>query len=251
MTYKTLLLTMILGAALGIASAPAFCWQHQHGTEAERAAAAAASAPSPAELAKLEADKRFSEFNHRFAGLFVLLLGLLALIESRLAVRYAFVRYLWALFFFIPGIYLLFLSDPESWPTGNQTLYYVITENMQVLQHKIFSILLLALSVVEYFRVRHRLRSLWAVALFPALAAAGALLLFVHSPQAHAAGMGAAAHLTMQKVEHQHIGFAVVGLGIALTKAATDWGRFHPRWMRNLFAVLMCTLGVLLLLYTE
>ena len=44
---------------------------------------------------------------------------------------------------------------------------------------------------------------------------------------------------------------AQVGLGIALSKAACDWGRFYPPLMRGLFALLMLTLGVQLLLYTE
>jgi len=201
--------------------------------------------------AKLEADKRFSEFNHRFAGIFVLLVGLLALLEPLLAERIAWVRYLWSLLFFLPGLYLLIWSDPESWPVGSQTLHYVVTQNMQVLQHKIFSLLLLGLGAVEFIRVRKRLRSVWVAAVFPTLAGLGALLLLYHSPQAHAAGMDASAHLAMQKIEHQHIGFAAVGFGIALSKAFADVGSFHPRLMRNVFAVLMIVLAILLLTYTE
>jgi putative copper resistance protein D len=201
--------------------------------------------------AKLEADKKFSEFNHRFAGIFVLLAGLLAFLEPRLTERARWIRYLWSFLFFLPGIYLLFFSDPESWPLGNQTLHYVITQNMQVLQHKLFSLLLLGLGAVEFFRVRKNLKSPWVAGVFPALAGMGALLLLYHSPQAHAAGMDESAHQAMQAIEHQHIGFAVVGFGIALSKAFSDVGRFHPRLMRYLFAGLMVVLGFLLITYTE
>ena len=107
-----------------------------------------AKTPAKTEEEKL-VSKRFSEFNHRFAGLFVLLIGILTVAEPRLAARFGFVRYLWSVFFLIPGSYLFFFSDPESWPVGSQTLYYVITSNAQVLQHKIFSLLLLGLSAVE------------------------------------------------------------------------------------------------------
>lgn len=206
---------------------------------------------APPDFAKLEADKRFSEFNHRFAGIFVLLVGLLALLEPRLAERMGWVRYLWSLLFFLPGLYLFIWSDPESWPVGSQTLHHVLTQNTQVLQHKIFSLLLLGLGTVEFIRVRKNLRSVWVAALFPILAAIGALLLFYHSPLSHAGGMNESAHRAMQKVEQQHIGFAIVGFGIALSKAFADRGRFHPRLMRNLFAVLMIVLAVLLLTYTE
>jgi len=200
---------------------------------------------------KLEADKRFSEFNHRFAGVFVLLVGLLAILEPRFAERIGWIRYLWSVLFFLPGLYLLIWSDPESWPTGNQSLHYVITQNHQVLQHKIFSLLLLGLGAVEFIRVRKNLRSVWVSSIFPALAGLGALLLLYHSPQSHAAGMDASAHLAMEKVGRQHVGFAVVGFGIAVSKALADLGHFHPRLMRNLFAMLMIVLAVLLITYAE
>jgi len=213
--------------------------------------AATATEPSPAALAKLEADKRFSEFNHQFAGLFVLLAGLLTLLEPQLAKRFAFIRYLWFLFFLIPGMYLFILSDDESWPVGSQTLRYVITTNHQVLQHKIFSLILLGLAVIEFLRVHKKLQALWTAALFPAIAASGAALLLFHAHPGPPGAMNESAHLAMQKIEHQHVGFAVVGFGIALSKAAVDLGQFNTRLMRSVFAVLMVVLGILLLTYTE
>jgi len=204
-----------------------------------------AAAPEPAKIA---ADKRFSEFNHRFAGLFVLLIGLLCVLEPRLAQRFGGVRYLWSVLFFLPGLYLLIWSDPESWPTGNQSLHHVMTQNLEVLQHKVFSLLLLGLSAIEFVRVKKGLRSVWLSLVFPALAGVGALLLLFH---VHSGPMDSAAHLTMQKIEQQHWGFAVTGFGIAVSKAFADVGKFHPRLMRNLFAALMVVLGCLLLAYTE
>ncbi|MBI3933654.1 MAG: hypothetical protein HY316_03120 [Acidobacteria bacterium] len=211
------------------------------------------AAPAPGHVksaAELEADKRFSEFNHRFAGVFVLLVGLLAMFEPGLAKRYKWMRFLWSVLFFAPGVYLIIWSDPESWPTGNQTLAYVVTQNMQVLQHKVFSLILLGLVVVEFIRVRRKLPSVWLSSIFPVLAGLGALLLLFH-PHASDVGMGAEEHLAMLKIQHQHLGFAATGFGIAVSKAFADMGRFHPRLMRNLFAVLMVVLALLLLFYTE
>jgi hypothetical protein len=199
---------------------------------------------------ELEADKKFSEFNHRFAGIFVLLVGFLALIEPRLAQRTPWVRYLWSLLFFAPGVYLMIWSDPESWPTGNQTLGYVITQNLEVLQHKIFSLILLGLGVVEFIRVRKSAPSIWLSSIFPVLAGMGALLLLFHVHGGHDQ-MTMEAHLSMQKIEHQHFAFATTGFGIALSKAFADVGAFRPRLMRNLFAILMVVLGILLITYTE
>ncbi len=205
----------------------------------------------PKSAEELEADKRFSKFNHRFSGVFVLLVGLLALLEPRLAERWPPLRYHWSVLFLLPGIYLLIWSDPESWPLGDQTLHHVITQNMQVLQHKLFSLLLLGLGVVEFFRVRRNLQSLLVVSVFPVVAALGSLLLFYHDPTAHAGGMDQAAHQAMQSVQHQHIGFAIAGFGVAISKAAGDMGRFHPRLMRILFCVFMTILACLLLTYSE
>ena len=249
MTAKRSLLALSI-LTVAVLILPAFSWQHdadEHGASPT----VAARQRSATDLANEEADKRFSEFNHRFAGIFVFLVGVVALLQPTLARRFALIRYLWVYLFLIPGIYLLFFSDPESWPIGNQTLYYVVTQNLQVLQHKIFSLLLLSLSAVEYLRVRNKLQALWTAFLFPAFAAAGAALLLYHSPQAHAAGMDASAHLTMQKIEGQHIHFAIVGFGIAISKAIADTGRFQARAMRVLFAALMMVLGVLLITYTE
>lgn len=202
--------------------------------------------------AELEADKKFSEFNHRFAGVFILLLGLLALLEPRLAERHGWVRYMWSLLFFVPGLYLIIWSDPESWPIGNQTLSYVIHQNLQVLQHKIFSLILLGLGVVEFIRVRWKPASLWLASVFPVLAGAGAGLLLFH-PHASDVGMAmdAESHMTMLKIHREHMGFAAAGFGVAVSKAFSDVGRFRPRLMRNLFAIFMVILGVLLLTYTE
>jgi hypothetical protein len=202
---------------------------------------------SPEELA---ADKRFSEFNHRMAGFFVLLVGLLGFLEPHITGRWKGFRYLWAVLFLVPGLYLMGWSDPEAWPFGDQTLMHVITQNLEVLQHKIFSVILLALGTVEFVRVRRDLTSLWVSSIFPVLAGAGALLLLFHVHGGHSQ-MTAEAHLTMQKIEKQHLAFATTGFGIALSKGIADVGRFQPRLMRTLFAVLMCVLGILLLTYTE
>jgi putative copper resistance protein D len=218
---------------------------HMH----QQSAQAESPRKSPEEL---EADKRFSEFNHRFAGVFLLLIGLLAVFEPRLAERFGWVRYLWSFLFFAPGVYLLIWSDPESWPVGDQTLTYVITQNLQVLQHKIFSLILLGLGVVEFIRVRSTTPSIWLSSVFPVLAGFGAILLFFH-PHASDVGMAmdAESHAAMMNIQRQHVGFALAGFGIAISKAISDVGRFHPRLMHNLFAVFMVILAMLLITYTE
>jgi len=247
---RVLLPAVFVLAVIAVPSRPALSQetmdhsQMHHSTDSSQA-----TRKSPLEL---EADQRFSEFNHRFAGVFILLIGLLTIFEPRLAARFGWLRYLWSFLFFAPGVYLLIWSDPESWPIGDQTLAYVITQNLQVLQHKVFSMILLGLGVVEFVRVRRKVPSVWLSSIFPALAGLGALLLLFH-PHATDVGMGmdAESHLAMMKIQRQHVGFAVSGFGIAVSKAVSDVGRFRPGLMRNLFAVFMVLLAVLLITYTE
>ena len=87
MTAKQSLLALPL-LTIALRGSPAFSLQHE------------AHQPSAtSDLAKEEADKRFSEFNHRFAGIFVFLVGVVALLQPILARRFGVIRYLWVFLF--------------------------------------------------------------------------------------------------------------------------------------------------------
>src|SRR4029077_17394245 len=58
-----------------------------------------AASEDPAQAAKHLADKKESEFNHRLAGLFVIVAGVFILSESSLAKRWPMVRYAWPMCF--------------------------------------------------------------------------------------------------------------------------------------------------------
>ncbi|MBI4460690.1 MAG: hypothetical protein HY648_11615 [Acidobacteria bacterium] len=249
MSPRLFRLLWYIGIVIVFAAAPGQCLQH--GSEHSTITPGNAAPSTYHDASQAEAEKEFSEFNHHLAGFFILLVGLLALLEPYLAARFSFLRYFWCALFWIPGVYLLILSDPEAWPVGPESLHYVLTQDTQVLQHKIFSFLLIGLGVVEYLRVRHRLRAKWTIALFPAIAAGGAMLLLFHPAAAHAGGMDTEVHAAMQKIQHQHISFSVVGFGIALTKAMADTGWFPARLIRIIFALLLGLLGGLLITYAE
>jgi len=114
---------------------------------------------NPAQAAKRLADKQQSEFNHHLSGLLVILAGIFILAESHLAKRWSAVRYAWSMCFLAAGLFVLVYSDTEIWPFGPQTPWYAITHNVEDLQHKIFSIILLALGYVEFQRALGRLKS--------------------------------------------------------------------------------------------
>src|SRR5207245_1732600 len=64
---------------------------------------------------RTDADRAWSEFNHHWAGIFVLLMGLLALVHATGRARWA--RH-WPLVFLGLAGFLLVRTDPGAWPLG-------------------------------------------------------------------------------------------------------------------------------------
>ena len=203
----------------------------------------------PKVAAKRLADKKESEFNHHLAGFFVICAGLFLLAEKRLEKRWPVVRYAWSACFLATGIFVLIYSDTEIWPFGPQTPWYAITHNLEVLQHKVFAVILLALGFVEFRRARGQMRSIWAAWFFPVVGAAGALLLLFH---AHSGDMDAPhAMESMEHIQKQHRLFAATGLGIAVTNGLATIPLKLQQVFKMIWPSLLIVLGILLLLYTE
>ena len=203
----------------------------------------------PARKAKLLADKRESEFNHHLAGFFVLLAGVLLLAEGSIRERWPLFRIVWPLCFLLSGLFVLVWSDTELWPFGPQSWYYGLTHHLEVLQHKTFAVLLLALGVIEIQRARGVLKAAWASWAFPVLAVIGSSMLFFHD---HRAGMhGPNPMELMHRIQSEHFSFAMAGFGIGLSKRLAEtrfpWKVFFER----LFPALLMVLGALLMVYVE
>ena len=145
----------------------------------------------PAKQAKLLADKVESEFNHHLAGLFVALGAAFMLAHEAIARKWRFGIWIWPLSFLLSGLFVLIWSDTELWPFGHRHWLEALQNNPEVLQHKIFAVLLLGLGTIEALRANGRLRTTWSGMVFPLLAIAGSILLLFHQ---HEAGMHGANH---------------------------------------------------------
>ena len=146
-------------------------------------AAASASRPPPASIPgsgelppRNAADIAWSEYNHHWAGLFVLLIGALALLNQA-GVKWA--RH-WPLALLGLAGFLLIRSDPEVWPMGYVGLLESLRD-VEVLQHRMFVLLIIIFAVFEWSVRTGRLRSPRAALVFPLLTAAGGALLLTHS----------------------------------------------------------------------
>jgi hypothetical protein len=183
-------------------------------------------APTDAAMqAKLLSDKHESEFNHHLAGFFVVLAGLFVLVESWLSARAPTIRYVWPVCFLLSGIFVLIFSDTELWPFGPKPWLQGVVTNPEVIQHKTFAALLLALGLIELARAHHLKTALWAAWVFPVTAIAGSILLLFHS---HDAGMRGPDHMvTMARIQTQHLSYSLTGLGIGVTKGLAE---VRTRW---------------------
>ena len=122
------------------------------------------------------ADVAWSEYNHHWSGLFVLLIGVLALLNQA-GVRWA--RH-WPLAFLGLAVFLFLRSDPEVWPLGSVG-FFASLRDVEVLQHRVFVILTAAFAFFEWGVRTGRIKDPRAALVFPLLTALGGALLLTHS----------------------------------------------------------------------
>ena len=121
-------------------------------------------------------DIAWSEFNHHWSGIFVLAIGLLALLERTGRAPWAGH---WPLLFVGLAIFLFFRSDPEVWPLGDIGLLASLRDP-EVVQHRAFVVLISAFGLFEWCVRTGRIRRPGAALVFPLLTAAGGMLLLTH-----------------------------------------------------------------------
>ncbi len=146
-------------------------------------AAARKQAPQPAFVpgsgeipARNAADIAWSEYNHHWAGIFVALIGLLALLNQG-GVRWA--RH-WPLAFLGLAAFLFLRSDPEVWPLGAEG-FFASLRDVEVLQHRFFVLLIVLFAAFEW-RVRvGGWANKRAALVFPLLTALGGAALLTHT----------------------------------------------------------------------
>ena len=128
------------------------------------------------------ADKMWSEFNHNWAGVFVLAMGVLAMAQGSAAgqTRWAGWTRHWPLLFLVLGSAILLRSDPESWPIGPRGFFETLTDP-EVFQHRLVGVLLFPFGLFEWAVRTGRMKSQRAALIFPVLCAVGAALLLVHN----------------------------------------------------------------------
>jgi copper resistance protein D len=122
------------------------------------------------------ADIAWSEYNHHWSGIVVLLIGILALLNQA-GQRWA--RH-WPMLLLGLAVFLFLRSDPEVWPLGEISIIDSLRD-IEVLQHRFFVLLLVIFGLFEW-RVRAGgWHTRGAALIFPLLTAIGGAALLTHS----------------------------------------------------------------------
>ena len=188
------------------------------------------------------AEKSWSEYNHHWAGLIVLVIGLLAFLTQ--AQQFPWARN-WPLLFLGLSLFLFLRSDPETWPLGPNG-FWVTLQDPEVLLHRIFALLVIALAIFEWRVQTGRVATQRARLIFPALVAASALLL------THSHSLGNITEEVLAELSHAPL--AVLGIvagwsrWLELRLPSDDRVRDKMAW---LWPTCLVLIGLLLLNYRE
>jgi putative copper resistance protein D len=121
-------------------------------------------------------DIAWSEYNHNWSGIFVLAIGILAMLNQAGA-RWA--RH-WPLVFLGLAGFLLVRSDPEVWPLGQIGLIESLAD-VEVAQHRVFAMLPIIFGLFEWSVRTGRIKDPRAAYVFPLVCAGGGALLLTHT----------------------------------------------------------------------
>lgn len=206
-----------------------------------RTAPPAAFTPGSGELpARNAADVAWSEYNHHWSGLFVVAIGALGLLH-RAGLRAA--RH-WPLVLLGLAAFLFLRSDPEVWPLGDIGFFESLRD-VEVLQHRMYVVLIVAFALFEWGVRTGRLRRPGAALVFPLLTALGGALLLTHS---HA--IANVKDQLLIELSHTPLALAGIGAGWArwLELRADSPVRRVAGWV---WPVCFLMVGAILLSYRE
>ncbi len=186
-------------------------------------------------------DQAWSEANHHLAGLMVLLIGALALIERSGVSSLA--RHWPLLFLGLVGL-LAVRVDPLVWPFSMSDFWDSLRDP-EVARHRLFCLLLAILALVEWTARLGSPGTSRVALVFPLLVATGGTLMLLHPQALEYSGQEVLIGWT-------HLPIAVLGI-------ASGWSRWlevrlppsHARAWGWLWPICFLLIGALLLFYRE
>jgi putative copper resistance protein D len=185
------------------------------------------------------ADIAWSEYNHHWAGLVVLVAGFL----SVLAQRISWARH-WPLIFLGLAAFLFLRADAENWPLGARGFWesFLVAE---VAQHRLFVVLIVAFGIFEWAVRTARVPTEPSGLVFPLVCTFGGALLLTHSHS-----LGNVKEEFLAELSHTPLAILAVAAGCSrwLEVRLTQDRKRSLRWT---WPVCLILIGALLLNYRE
>ena len=200
-----------------------------------------AQSPDDAKAANNKMEQEWSDYNHHWAGIIVLLAGLLAMLGRWDRARWA--RH-WPLAFLGLALFLFLRADPEAWPLGPRG-FWASFYNPEDLQHRLYILLIVSFVGFEWSVQTKRIRSSKAALVFPAVCALGGALLLTHNHT-----LGNVKEELLTEMSHTAIALFAVFAGWTrwLELRGSGRGKLIAAWVWPM--CLMC-IGLILLNYRE
>jgi copper resistance protein D len=121
----------------------------------------------------------WSEVNHNVSGLFVFVMGLLALLYH--TGRCAWAKH-WPLVL-LAFAWIVIRTDADSWPLGECSVFGCGGGDPEVIQHRLLTLLPMGFGIVEWMLRTGRLQKPALNYMFPLFCAVGGALLLIHNHQ--------------------------------------------------------------------
>lgn len=185
-------------------------------------------------------DLAWSEYNHNWSGIVVLLVGLAALLDA--ARRFPVARH-WPLLFLGLFVFLFLRSDPEVWPMGDIPFWQSMRDP-EVVQHKLAAFLVLGFALAEWAVRLGRLGGGWRYVFPVSMLAGGALLL------AHTHAIANLKELLLVELSHLPLALCAMIGGCArlIELRGPEALAVRARWV---WPVCLIVIGSFLLIYRE
>jgi copper resistance protein D len=122
-------------------------------------------------------DIAWSEYNHNWIGLVLLVMGAMAAIAC--AGRAPWLRH-WPLLFLAMAVFILLRADPETWPLGPDG-FWESFDVPEIVMHRVAAALVAAFAVCEWRVQRRQAQVRLTPYVFPGACAVGGALLLTHS----------------------------------------------------------------------
>ena len=235
------LFSVIAGPAIALHGEAAHEMAHDHG------ASSSTQTAGPRWEGSLEGIA-YSDRNHHVAGILVLLIGLTELRGAFAITFLAWSRLLLPAAMLSAGGLLMIWSDHDAWPIGSLNLGETFSgTDHEILQHKIYGILSLAVGLIELLRRTGRLHhTFWNIPL-PAFAVIGGLMLFLHRHGIHPSAQAIA-------LNHAVMGTMAIVAGSCKLISARAASPSNPaglsRWKLTWVGFILL-IGLQLLFYSE